>query len=294
MLNTYSFVQDTGNGFGGIIRDAMGNVTLASVGSSAKPSILYQELLAIAKGMQYAKEIGITELEEELSKCWSTPTQGNLSNMLSKKLKLLKASLKGWPRLNTTDIQNLVDTAKARLEDIQKQIHMKPLDIHLCNLERKRDWSYALLCSWKNMISCKELTLIGSHLGTNAIAFFHKFVKEKKSRNNISSIIDSQGVMQEGQDKIYFQKNLTYVKESASLRILAARLGLYLNLKELVAHWIKWEPVADDSYMLNTNSLVQQNGNGFGGIIRDALGNVTLAYSGTSSKPRLYIKNSLQ
>ncbi|KAF9611353.1 hypothetical protein IFM89_030836 [Coptis chinensis] len=41
MLNTDGSVQETGNGFGGIIRDFLGNVTLAYAGSLQKPSVLY-------------------------------------------------------------------------------------------------------------------------------------------------------------------------------------------------------------------------------------------------------------
>ncbi|KAF9609364.1 hypothetical protein IFM89_015619 [Coptis chinensis] len=123
--------------------------------------------------------------KETLSKCWYIPIQGNPSYILSKKLKLLNASLKGWPRLSTTDIQKLVDIAKANLEDIQKQLHMKPLDIHLCNLERTKRLE---LC---NLMLMEEYDLLQrTHtdwlsIGDKGNAFFHQSVKEKKTINNI-------------------------------------------------------------------------------------------------------------
>ncbi|KAF9612735.1 hypothetical protein IFM89_003745 [Coptis chinensis] len=85
--------------------------------------------------------------------------------------------------------------------------------------------------------------------------------------------------------QLYFQRNLTNVNESASLRILAARLGLKLNFKVPAPNWIKWASAEEGSHMLNTDGSVHDNGNGFGGIIRDSLGNVTLAYVGSSHKP---------
>ncbi|KAF9609240.1 hypothetical protein IFM89_014434 [Coptis chinensis] len=84
--------------------------------------------------------------------------------------------------------------------------------------------------------------------------------------------------------QLYLQRNRSDVKESASLRILAARLGLKLNFKDSTPNWIKWALAAEGSFMLNTYGSVQETGNGFRGIIRDSLGNVTLAYAGSSQK----------
>ncbi|KAF9614903.1 hypothetical protein IFM89_021260 [Coptis chinensis] len=107
--------------------------------------------------------------------------------------------------------------------------------------------------------------------------------RQKKKNLKLSAQQLSSKIM--GYMQIYFQKNLADVKESTSLRIVAARLRLELNFKEPFPQWIKWELAAADSYMLNTDGSVQENGNGFGGVIRDIMGNVSLAYAGSSSKP---------
>ncbi|KAF9587920.1 hypothetical protein IFM89_006174 [Coptis chinensis] len=92
---------------------------------------------------------------------------------------------------------------------------------------------------------------------------------------------------------LYFQRNLLDVNESASLRILAGRLGLKLSFKDSAPNWIKWAPAVEDSFMLNTDGLVQENGNRFGGIIRDSLGNISLAYAGSSHKPSVLYQELL-
>ncbi|KAF9600613.1 hypothetical protein IFM89_011142 [Coptis chinensis] len=62
------------------------------------------------------------------------------------------------------------------------------------------------------------------------------------------------------------------------------RLGLQLNFKPQEVLWCKWKPAEQEAFMLNTNGSVQQTGNGYGGTIHNALGNVTRAYAGSSSK----------
>ncbi|KAF9590894.1 hypothetical protein IFM89_000150 [Coptis chinensis] len=66
MLNTDGFVQYGSNGYGGMNRDAMGNVILAYAGSSPKSLVIYQELQAIAEGRKQAIGVGITNLEVNL------------------------------------------------------------------------------------------------------------------------------------------------------------------------------------------------------------------------------------
>ncbi|KAF9600738.1 hypothetical protein IFM89_011425 [Coptis chinensis] len=137
-----------------------------------------------------------------LFSCWDIPIQGNPPYMLSKKLKNLKQALKGWPRLSITNLQKLVEVTKVSLEDIQRLLQASPLDIHLCNLERIRK---AELC---NFMLMEEYDLLQKSntdwlsFGDKCNAFFHNAVKEKKSRSNIWSILDSQGVLQEGHENV--------------------------------------------------------------------------------------------
>ncbi|KAF9606565.1 hypothetical protein IFM89_026625 [Coptis chinensis] len=84
--------------------------------------------------------------------------------------------------------------------------------------------------------------------------------------------------------KLYIQKNLSDVKDSYSLRALVTRLGLQINFKPQEVHWCKWKPAEQETFMLNTDGSVQQNGNGYGGTIHDGLGFVVRAYAGCSSK----------
>ncbi|KAF9626549.1 hypothetical protein IFM89_034962 [Coptis chinensis] len=63
MLNTDGSVQESGNGYGGTIRDSQGNVLLGFAGSSSKPSVIFQELFAIAMGLKQAQFLSIAKLE---------------------------------------------------------------------------------------------------------------------------------------------------------------------------------------------------------------------------------------
>ncbi|KAF9602298.1 hypothetical protein IFM89_026415 [Coptis chinensis] len=74
--------------------------------------------------------------------------------------------------------------------------------------------------------------------------------------------------------KLYIQKNLLEVKASYSLRALVDRLGLQMNFKPQEVLWCRWKSAEQVAYMLNTDGSVQQNRSGYGGTIRDSLGNV--------------------
>ncbi|KAF9599040.1 hypothetical protein IFM89_033385 [Coptis chinensis] len=63
MLNTDGSVQQTGNGYGGTICNALGNITRAYAGSSSKHSVIFQEIHAIAIGLKQAQDLGIDKLE---------------------------------------------------------------------------------------------------------------------------------------------------------------------------------------------------------------------------------------
>ncbi|KAF9610157.1 hypothetical protein IFM89_020289 [Coptis chinensis] len=57
-------------------------------------------------------------------------------------------------------------------------------------------------------------------------------------------------------------------------------LGLQMNFKPREVLWCRWKSAEQGAYMLNTDGSVQQNGSGYGGTIRDGLGNVVRAYAG--------------
>ncbi|KAF9596330.1 hypothetical protein IFM89_008856 [Coptis chinensis] len=63
MLNTDGSVQQSGNGYGGTIRDSQGNVLMGFARSSSKPSVIFQELFAIAMGLKQAQSLSIAKLE---------------------------------------------------------------------------------------------------------------------------------------------------------------------------------------------------------------------------------------
>ncbi|KAF9590890.1 hypothetical protein IFM89_000146 [Coptis chinensis] len=84
--------------------------------------------------------------------------------------------------------------------------------------------------------------------------------------------------------KLYIQKNLLEAKDSYSLRALADRLGLQMNFKPEEVLWCRWKLAEQGAYMLNTDGSVQQDGSGYGGTIRDGLGNVVRVYAGCSSR----------
>ncbi|KAF9604394.1 hypothetical protein IFM89_006403 [Coptis chinensis] len=84
--------------------------------------------------------------------------------------------------------------------------------------------------------------------------------------------------------KIYLQKTLTNVKNFTGLQALTSRLGLELNFTVQEQLGCTWSALKDDNYMLNTDGSVQDGGNGYGGMIKDALGNILLAYTANSTK----------
>ncbi|KAF9597185.1 hypothetical protein IFM89_016326 [Coptis chinensis] len=65
----------------------------------------------------------------------------------------------------------------------------------------------------------------------------------------------------------------------------ARPLGLGLELNYTVHEQIgcTWRSPDEEYYMLNTDGLVQQSSNGYGGTIRDSQGNVLMGFAGGSS-----------
>ncbi|KAF9599570.1 hypothetical protein IFM89_039386 [Coptis chinensis] len=63
MLNTDGSVQQNGTGYGGTIRDGLGNVVHAYAGCSTRNSVIHQEIEAIVVGLKQAQEMGIENLE---------------------------------------------------------------------------------------------------------------------------------------------------------------------------------------------------------------------------------------
>ncbi|KAF9603208.1 hypothetical protein IFM89_034541 [Coptis chinensis] len=140
--------------------------------------------------------------------------------MLCKKLKLFKEALKGWPKFSSTDLQNQVVAARANLEDIQMQMQKRPLDTHLALLERSRRSELCDLMCMEEYDLLQRTNTDWLSFGDKGNAFFHNAVKEKKIRNNIWSILDSQGNQQEGQanvaNDILSQSNWSSMVESIS------------------------------------------------------------------------------
>ncbi|KAF9618997.1 hypothetical protein IFM89_003304 [Coptis chinensis] len=140
--------------------------------------------------------------KETLLKCWSIPRHGNPSFMLCKKLKSFKEALKGWPKFSSTDLQNQVVAARANLEYIQMQMQKHPFDTHLSFLESRRRSELCDLMLMEEYDLMQRTNTDWLSFGDKGNAFFHNAVKEKKIRNNIWSILDTQGYQQEGQANV--------------------------------------------------------------------------------------------
>ncbi|KAF9619290.1 hypothetical protein IFM89_006477 [Coptis chinensis] len=106
---------------------------------------------------------------------------------------MFKEALKGWPRFSSTDLQNQVVAAKANLEDIQLLMQKRPFDSHLSNLERSRKTELCDLMLMEEYDLMQRTNTDWLSFGDKGNAFFHNVVKEKKTRNNIWSILDIQG-----------------------------------------------------------------------------------------------------
>ncbi|KAF9617862.1 hypothetical protein IFM89_039056 [Coptis chinensis] len=122
--------------------------------------------------------------------------------MLCKKLKSFKEALKGWPKFSSTDLQNQVVAARANLENIQMQMQKRPFDTHLSFLESHRRSELCDLMLMEEYDLMQRTNTDWLSFGDKGNAFFHNVVKEKKIRNNIWSIMDTQGYQQEGQANV--------------------------------------------------------------------------------------------
>ncbi|KAF5180658.1 hypothetical protein FRX31_029755 [Thalictrum thalictroides] len=69
------------------------------------------------------------------------------------------------------------------------------------------------------------------------------------------------------------------VEDSIENRILLERLGMTTLFKRKVTKTCKWYPPTQDTYKLNCDGALNDNGPGYGGLIRDWQGNVHIGTS---------------
>ncbi|KAF5206094.1 hypothetical protein FRX31_004312 [Thalictrum thalictroides] len=81
--------------------------------------------------------------------------------------------------------------------------------------------------------------------------------------------------------KIYLQTQLTTLKGNIQLIACIDRIGLVVDYKQKETIHCCWEKPKEGTIMINTDGSVNQQGAGFGGLIRNCLGEKLLGYIGS-------------
>ncbi|KAF9594685.1 hypothetical protein IFM89_034368 [Coptis chinensis] len=140
------------------------------------------------------------EFEPILLSCWSTPLQGNPSFILSKKLKILKGSLKGWAKVHFSDFKRKKEAIRTELNLVQLQLQNKSLDPTLCALETRARAQLSLLIEMEAMDLAQKIDCDWMLMGDRCNEYFYNSIKEKKKgRSSTWQITNDQENRIEGQ-----------------------------------------------------------------------------------------------
>ncbi|KAF5178624.1 hypothetical protein FRX31_031789 [Thalictrum thalictroides] len=124
---------------------------------------------------------------------WQSQEQGNHVYVLHQKLKRLKGVLRTWAKLHFSNLNERVEAAKKKLQEVQKLLETNAQDVLLINEDKNNRKEYTDLLKMEYEGLKQKTNCTWMLKGDRCTAFFHGILKERKSSNKIWAIYDSQG-----------------------------------------------------------------------------------------------------
>ncbi|XP_074305956.1 uncharacterized protein LOC141641185 [Silene latifolia] len=124
---------------------------------------------------------------------WQGYIQGSPMFRVVRKLKMLKADLKGLNKTLFSDIERNVEIAYELLLDCQKNLQTNPRDTILMDIEHQTKESYLLLAQAKDDYLRQKAKCQWAKDGDINSAMFHKVIKLRQIQNKVLRVEDAQG-----------------------------------------------------------------------------------------------------
>lgn len=133
---------------------------------------------------------------------WTEKIRGNPMFVFTTKLNKVKAAIIAWKKMRFKNLSEQVFEAKKELEEVQKQIQVNPLCPHLAQKEKVVVRHYSKVARYEESEKHQKSRVQWLKLGDSNTSFFHYSIKERRSRNNISTLKSQNNILLEDDKEI--------------------------------------------------------------------------------------------